>query len=127
MSVGNLWGRPETRTCGIFVGHAEGSRSRTFRDLGLQLSRATRGWAREAGPQLSARATWAPVLGWYRGGRDRDRRLTGCLLDRWLVRTFTRAVGLLVLEEDGSQAGGRDESAPGGARDSRGDGQSALG
>jgi hypothetical protein len=31
-----------------FCGHAEGSRSRTFRDLGLQLSRATRGWAREA-------------------------------------------------------------------------------
>jgi hypothetical protein len=37
---------PGTRR-GISVGHAEGSRSRTFRDLGLQLSRATRGWARE--------------------------------------------------------------------------------
>ncbi len=51
VSVGNSWGPPRTRTCGISVGPAGasgGSRSRPFKDFRLWLVGQIRGSARVA-------------------------------------------------------------------------------
>ena len=63
MSVGILWGRPGTRTCGISVGLAEGLRRVTqpgqSETWDSNFRGQIRGYARVVGQQLTARA---PVL-----------------------------------------------------------------
>jgi hypothetical protein len=65
VSVGNSWGRPGTRTCGISVGHSGGLRRVTqpaVQALRLQLA-GPGSWLGPPGWQLVAGGTWAAVPG----------------------------------------------------------------